>query len=367
MPTLPLYTPNPVADAWHRVTAPGGYEGWHFDAESAQGDVQLVALLSYGCVFHPKYLREYFRHRAWPTRVAPPVPGQYPCAYLVVYEHGNVVGQFTSQVPPGQFAASDTEPAVRVGPNELRPQPDGSLSLKMNGVPWELTWRGPEREPGWTLSADLVFRPVLRHPPHERVFLSRKLSSADHHWVIANPLCEVEGCIRLSSGDGRKTREIPFRGRGYHDHRYGTAPIGVGLRRWTWGRVLLDDDRALAFHYAEPQDPGLSNEAHLVEVSPVGLREIPVGEVQAEWSEQSAARLHYPRGLRFKPTDGDEVDLTNPRVLDSSPFSLRLLYSAIVGPRAGTALCEVAYPHRLRWPVLGRVIERFFESPLPVR
>jgi carotenoid 1,2-hydratase len=366
MPTLPLYSPNPVPDAWHRVTAPGGYEWWHFDAESADGDVQLVAMLSYGCAFHPKYLREYFRYRAWPTWAAPPVPGEYPCAYFVVYEHGNVVGQFVSQVPPDQFSASNVEPAVRVGPNELTPASDGSLSLKINGVPWELTWRGPTRQLGWTLSADLMFRPVLRHPPHERVFLSRKLSSAEHHWVIPTALCEVEGRVRLSSGAGRKTREIPFRGRGYHDHRYGTAPIGVGLRRSMWGRVLLDE-RALTFHYAEPQDPGLSNEPHLVEASPAGVREIPLGDVQAEWSERSAARLHYPRGLRLKPTEGDEVELTNPRVLDSSPFSLRLLYTASVGSSAGTALCEVAYPHRLRWPVLGRVIERFFESPLPVR
>ena len=33
---------------------------------------------------------------------------------------------------------------------------------------------------------------------------------------------------------------------------------------------------------------------------------------------------------------------------------MRLIYAADHG---GTAFCEIAYPHRLRWPVLGRMIE----------
>jgi hypothetical protein len=51
------------------------------------------------------------------------------------------------------------------------------------------------------------------------------------------------------------------------------------------------------------------------------------------------------------------MELTGAEVVDSSPFYLRVRYKAKVGDKVGTALCEVAYPHRLRWPVLGRMVE----------
>ena len=59
MPMLPMLSEPPLADAWHEVTAPGGYEWWYFDAEDDRQDVQVVAILLEGFVFHPGYLREY--------------------------------------------------------------------------------------------------------------------------------------------------------------------------------------------------------------------------------------------------------------------------------------------------------------------
>ncbi len=49
--------------------------------------------------------------------------------------------------------------------------------------------------------------------------------------------------------------------------------------------------------------------------------------------------------------------LREPRVVDASPFYLRVAYAAAVRGVPARAFCEVAYPHRLRWPVLGRMIE----------
>ena len=40
-------------------------------------------------------------------------------------------------------------------------------------------------------------------------------------------------------------------------------------------------------------------------------------------------------------------------LVEDSPFYLRATYATEHGP----AFCEIAYPHRLRWPVLGRMIE----------
>jgi carotenoid 1,2-hydratase len=210
-----------------------------------------------------------------------------------------------------------------------------------------LTWQGPRLLESQTLSAELTFTPHFRHAPAERVFLSRKVCGAEHHWVVANPLCSVTGSIECGG------QKVEFRGRGYHDHNYGTAPLGPGLRRWIWGRVLFGDDSVATFHFAQARDDALEDEVHLIEADATGLRETPIATVEADWSRRTGALLQYPEKLRLE----NALWLSNPRLIDSSPFYLRLTYDAQRGDRRGTALCEIAYPHRLRIPVLGRMIE----------
>lgn len=363
MNPLPMFTAPADPDAWHRVTAPGGYEWWYFDAEDPAGRVRLVAIFLEGFVFHPGYLRRYARYRRRPTRVAPPVPGEYPCAYFVLYEDGKIAGQFMSQYPAGAFAASPDRPDVRVGPNRFRREADGSLRLSLSGTPWRLTWRGPKLLDDQALSAELTFRPRTPGGPGaaERTFLSRRLSGADHRWVIADPLCDVAGTVSLGGPAGSGGRSVAFAGRGYHDHNYGTAPIGPGLERWVWGRAITGGadgaaaDLMYTFHFARARDRGLPDELHLVRADAGGRADVPVARAAVDWCRRTALGLAYPDAVDFSP----HLRLSNPRVVDSAPFYMRLVYDAALdgGCRRTTALCEVAYPHRLRWPVLGRMIE----------
>ncbi len=372
MPTLPLYETPAHPDAWHRVTAPGGYEWWYFDAEDAAADLRLVVILFQGFVFHPGYLRRYGAYRRRPTRAAPPVPAEYPCAYFVVYERGTILAQFMQQYAPGDFAASAERPDVRVGPNRLTSggTAGGPLELIVSGTPWRLTWQGPKLLASQRLAAELRFTPAFPHAASERVFLSKALAGAEHHWVIANPLCEVSGTITLSGASGADgengsarrdagPRTIAFNGRGYHDHNYGTGPIGPGLHRWIWGRVLRDD-RVETFHLAVPRDPALPAEFHLVEADAAGVREVTTAAAPTlAWDRRTPTLLDYPATIDL----GRPWVLRNPRVVDGSPFYLRVAYETSHpgggggGGGGGTAFCEVAYPHRLRWPVLGRMIE----------
>ncbi len=350
MNLLGLHTRPSHPDAWHQVRSPGGYEWWYFDAEDLRHDRQLVAILFQGFVFHPQYLRRYFRYHRWPTRFAPPIPVEYPCAYFALYESGKIRRQFMMQYPPDAFAAVTDRPQVSVGPNRMTS--DGSrFELQLEGTPWQLTWRGPKRLNFELLTARLSFSPKLQHAPIERVFLSRQLSGAEHHWIIANPLCEVAGNIQLGS------ERIEFSGRGYHDHNWGTAPLGPGLKRWFWGRVLFED-QLYTFHYASPKDRSLPDEVHLVQADADSIREVPVARVSADWSRRTKLVLDYP--ARFALVE--VLELTNARVIDSAPFYMRLKYDATVFARCGTALCEIAYPHRLRWPILGRMIEMSIEK-----
>jgi hypothetical protein len=392
MPDVPMFVRPADPDAWHRVTAPGGYEWWYFDAEDATGRVRLVAILLEGFVFHPGYLRRHARYLRRPTRTPVPVPGDHPCAYFVLYQDGKVAGQFMAEYPPAAFAASADAPDVRVGPNRFWREPDGTLRLTLTGAPWHLTWQGPKLLTGQELSADLTFRPLTpTGPAVERTFLSRALSGADHQWILANPVCDVTGTVFLgessAGGQGVRTaaagttvgQSIAFAGRGYHDHNYGTAPIGPGLKRWVWGRAIVPGDsdsgdrggsvdrdtsaadRMYTFHFARPRDGRLPDEVHLVRADAGGVREVPVASAAVDWAGRSATLLRYPRVIDFGP----HLKLTAPRVVDAAPFYLRLVYDAVVdgGAASTTAFCEVAYPHRLRWPLLGRMIELSIHRP----
>ena len=353
MPTLPLYTPNAVADASHRVTAPGGYEWWYFDAEDLATDTQLVVTLYEGFVFHPGYLRAYARYRRRPTRVRPPVPGDYVCASFVVYREGRVAHQFLAQYPATDFHAARDKLDVRIGPNHCRAGEDGSLHVTLRGTPWVRTGRGAKTLREQVLSAELEFVPKFSHPPAERRLFSREMSGADHHWVLANPLCDVTGTVRVDGA--AEPLSLNFRGRGYHDHNYGTGPVGAGVDRWAWGRVLLPD-RVYTFHVARPRPRSSPDEAHLLHADATGLREVGGEAAQIDWSRSSGVGLPYPSTVRF----GSRLSLRDPQLVDSSQFRMRIRYHAAAhgGSEATSAFCKVAYPHRLRWPVVGRMVER---------
>ncbi|MFI5381920.1 MAG: hypothetical protein ACHRHE_21700 [Tepidisphaerales bacterium] len=357
-----------AADAWHAVGSPGGYEWWYFDAEDAAGGIRVVAILLDGFVFHPGYLRAYYRYRRRPTRHRPPLAREYPCAYFVVYESGKLAHQFMTQYPAGSLLAAKDRPEVEIGPNRFWRE-NGALRLRLAGTPWVLTGMGPKLLSGQSLEGDFTFAPRSAEMPAERTFLSQAMTGEQHRWVIANPLCDVQGSIRHSgsgvspldcearSRDGSATlNQIEFTGRGYHDHNYGTGPLGPGLARWIWGRVLLGD-RVATFHYARPRDRRLGDEVHLIEADAAGIRDLPVARVTADWSQKTRLWLAYPAELRFD----DILCLSNPRVIDSAPFYMRLVYEAAFKGQRGSALCEVAYPHRLLWPVLGRMIEMSIE------
>jgi carotenoid 1,2-hydratase len=363
MASIPLYDSPASPDASHAMRAPGGYEWWYFDAEDRTTDTQIVAIFLHGFVFHPGYLRAHARFLRNPTRRPPVLADQYPCVYLCVYRKGRIAHQFMTQYRATDYHASPEQVQVRIGPNSLDTQ-DGGLKLSLSGTPWKLTWQGPQTLTDQTLKAELRFEPTFDHPPIERVFLSSQMTGAEHHWVIANPHCRVSGTINLIGKD-QPPQAIDFSGVGYHDHNYGTGPLGPGLRRWIWGRAILDE-QVLTFHYAVPRNRKLKDEIHLVGTSAGGIESIDVDHVESDWAGLSNVGLRYPRNLRFQvgsirdttrgsPSDG--LILSNPRVIDAAPFYMRMVYDAQVDGRVTTAFCEVAYPHRLRYPILGRMIE----------
>jgi hypothetical protein len=319
MPTLPLYDPAPLhPDAWHRVVAPGGYEAWHFDAEDEAGDVRILITFWQGSPFDSEYRRRYRAFLKRPTRRMPPLPAEFPTVSFLLWEKGRTLARFAYRYPPEAFDASPAGPEVRIGPHRLLPGAGGTLALTIADVP---VGAGTAR-----VSAELWFTPKFPATPVERRFPSREAVGADHCWSIANPLCAVSGIVRLAGQPPAPAREIHLTVRGYHDHRYGTAPLyETNDVRWIRGRVLMDG-RATAFQYFERGPEGC-----YVEADAAGTREVTPVKWQPD--AEGLGRLYLKDGLTLESS----------KALDANPFSLTFAYDAIrSGKRVGTGLCEVA-------------------------
>lgn len=348
-----LFDAGAYPDGHHDVRAAGGYEWWYFDAEDPGTDTQVVVIFMQAFIFHPGYLRAYGRFRKNPTRHAPPIPADHPSLYACVYRGGRIWRQFYTDYAAGDFSARKDRAEVSIGGHRLTSDAEGGYAIDVAGTPWRLTARGPRRFEHETLGVNLRFRPRHRMAPLERRFLSEQMTGAEHHWVIAAPVCDVAGEFDIAG------ERVSFSGRGYHDHNFGLAPIGEGLFRWTWGRAIFGS-RVVTFHYAEPKARGARAETHLIEVDHAGVREIEVGDVAARFDRTSAMamQLRYPSEIDF----GSKLRLSNPRVLDPAPFYMRIAFDAESDGERSTAFAELAYPHRLRWPLLGRMIEMSFDD-----
>jgi hypothetical protein len=197
------------------------------------------------------------------------------------------------------------------------------------------------------LSAQLVFRPLLRHEPYEADLAGSRPGADVHRWVIAAPLCGVAGSVVFTpaTGDGSRAgvREVDFRGRGYHDHRYGTAPPGATLRRWAGGHVHFGNV-TYAFHVARPLERGLPDAVRLIRCDAEAVGAVDKEPLRVVWRAGQGLQPPYPAEL----TAGERLRLVRPRVIDAEGCRLRLLYhaSAHGGGETGTGWCEVGHPQR---------------------
>jgi len=314
MPTLPLYTPSPGhPDASHAVTAPGGYERWYFDAESAAGDLRVVAVFSQGAADHPDhaaYLRHYRYYRLFPTRRRPPVPAEWSAVSLTVYAPGAEAMHLVRACAPGEFLAAAGRLDLSAGPDRVGTESDGSTRMTLEA---------------W--GAELTFRPLWAHRPGEVDLFPRPRAREQHHWVVAAPYCAVEGSVRIGAG-----RTVALSGRGYHDHQFGTTPI----RSWMRGRIL-GQPGVTAFHIdgvgqaAGPRR--YPREAHYVDADAEGVRDAAT-LVRLEGN-------HLPTSIDFNSAG---ISLSRPQVFDRSGAVRRVVYEVsaekVSGLDGRAAFCE---------------------------
>ncbi|HWP40870.1 MAG TPA: hypothetical protein VNL70_08085 [Tepidisphaeraceae bacterium] len=314
MPTIPLYNPAAAPHAWHDVRCPGGYESWHFDADDAANDRQIIVGFFDGMPLHPKYRRACVRYLRRPTRIPPPLPGDYRFVGIWVCQHGRIVCQSLRHFPHSQFAADSTGIQVCIGPNSIQQVAD-TIRLTVSDA---------------QIQAELQFVPRIRVRP-----LELSVGSPEHRWVIVAPLCDVRGTVRCGG------RDIDFSGTGYHDHRYATAPINAAARRILRGRATFDD-ATIAF------DLGDADDVRVIRADAAGAAEVSASAaLEVQQHRRTWLGHRYPARLRSR----GGLELSNPRLIDMSWRQLRLVYEAAMPDRrGGRAICQVLYPGRLRRP-----------------
>ena len=180
---------------------PGSYEWWYTDAEFEDGTIIVTVF----------YTKDHFD-----------VPG--PAAPTAEIEITNPDGtrlQRTLSLKPGTLLdASRQRCAVRVGESFLQ-YDDGRCEIRFVDRDLEYSAVAISSLPMW--------RPETGH-----IYFGRE-EEAYFAWLVAQPSAEITGTLRVGS------QLKSLKGRGYHDHNWGNAPMNQLINHWYWGRVTIGD------------------------------------------------------------------------------------------------------------------------------
>lgn len=339
MPTLALFTRPPRPNASHNVLAPGGFERWHFDAEDSSGEYRLAIDFYEGFPFHPTYLRRYHRYLRSPTRIAPPLPQQFRAVTFTLFDSTKPIARL--------FRLAD-----EFGANAMTTDESGAIRLQLRGAPFEVTSSVPTLLNQQTLNADLVFKPGDAISQAESL---DPLADASEYsqYQISRAVCQVDGTVHVYGARSAPV-DLRFEGRGLFDHDLGLSPMGECLARVMYGRMLLPD-RAIVFEVIEEESPAMTR-GELIQLDASGERNLDAGEMRVEWRATPLAIGAPPR-----VTFSDQLDLSNPRVLDANAVSAWVVYEAVARGEKGTALCEVIHPMRVGALAQGMWLKRWFD------
>lgn len=317
--SIPMYRRADDPDAPRRVTAPGGYEWWHFDAVSADARTRIIARFGFGPQFDAAWLRRYRRYRRRPTRVAPPIPSDEAYLELRIFHDGRQAADFCARAQSEAVEIEDAPLRIRIGTAALERAEEGVFHIVI-----------PHRGGA---GATLSFRPLAAASLQERAIPPGD-PEGRHFWLPSPVSDVVEGTLHVA-GD-----QAAFAGRGWREHSFGTGPIRPAFTWWLSGR-LLDERGVIAFRWTRPAG-GAADAACLV-----------VGEGLEASVTAPAVTVDAPSRPPTIIALGDALRLESPQVIAREEGRALVVYRAS-GERSGEAMCEVLWrarglPLRLSW------------------
>jgi carotenoid 1,2-hydratase len=322
---------------------PGAYEWSYFDALSDDGRYALVAIYFLGTPMSPYYKAV--------DAGGQPLPVDWCGVFFTLHER--IGGRWRERAYAynlhRESVFSDTAPEIVVGKSGVAFRKDHTAAVWTLAVEEPGLWRGRVR-------ARLKF--VAAEP---RGPILREGDAQAHAWVCAAPDGLVEGTVTLPTG-----REIAFRGRGYHDHNFGTLPFAdTGI--WYWARAHFPAagpfTSAVVYHRETPPGMGSDQTVLLLYRRGGGPPESPVITIEATEPTRNAYGLRYDRALHWSARGGDLIGslvLQGDRgALAEGPFYRRLPATMTLesGERqTAEGIGEVFRPARLCGPIASRAM-----------
>ncbi|GEM_PF-1708792 len=319
-----------VQQDFHRPQkSPGSYEWWHFDGTDDKTDLSFSLQFYAGNLFSAYYqdsLKTYWQKTKSPLvnsvsvktesleshpRVAPPPnPLDYCGVTFRIFRNGNLLGESLQEFSGKFLKASDRHGAVKLGPSRFNWDAEGNPSSYVISV------QSPLQGKKGYLRARLFFTPLMTEMP---ILPSPEMPST-HTWVLAAPLCHVEGTLQWCNRLGDVEKEEGFIGKGYHDHHWGSVPLDRFIKSWYWGRSFIGD-KTFIYSVQTPVSENEKNESVLLILNKDKVETIDLAsQPRLNNYRHNFFWLPYEKKLSFTDSCGLKIDHKN--ILSDGPVSL---------------------------------------------
>ncbi|HXL73335.1 MAG TPA: hypothetical protein VN963_06890, partial [bacterium] len=198
-----------VKEDFHRPQkSPGSYEWWHFDGTDDQSGLSFNLQFYAGNLFSAYYqdnLKTYWQKTKSPlaaggsinTESLAPNPLDYCGVAFRIFRNDNLVGESLQEFSGKFLKASDHHGAVKLGPSRFNWDEGGAPPS------YVITVQSPLQTKRGYLRARLFFTPLLKKIPD----LPPPEIPSTHTWVLAAPLCHVEGTLQWCNALGDVEKE----------------------------------------------------------------------------------------------------------------------------------------------------------------
>jgi carotenoid 1,2-hydratase len=219
---------------------------------------------------------------------------------------GESLQEFSSQF----LKASDHHGAVKLGPSRFNWDENGDPASYI------ITVQSPLQGRKGYLRARLFFTPLLKEIP----CLPPPEIHSTHTWVLAAPLCHVEGTLQWCNALGEVVKEEGFIGKGFHDHHWGSVPLDRFIKSWHWGRAFIGD-KTLIYSVQTPINKNEKTESILLVLKKEKVETI---------SRTTQALIHndrhnffwLPYGKSLLLNDSHSLKINHADILSDGPVSL---------------------------------------------
>jgi carotenoid 1,2-hydratase len=303
---------------FHRAQkSPGAYEWWHFDAADEKTGTSFSLQFFAGNLLSPYYqdnLKTYWQKTKSPlteagsTEKLAPNPMDYCSVAFRIFHQDHLAGEALEEFSGKFLKASDRYGAVKLGPSRFNWDEGGDPAS------YVITVQSPLRGGKGYLRARLFFTPLSEEIPS----LPAPEMPSTHTWVLAAPLCHVEGTLQWCDAAGDVVKEEGFVGKGYHDHHWGTVPLDRFVKAWHWGRALVGD-KTLIYSVHTPFDENENPETVLFSFDRNKFESVSrTANIQLDSHRHNFFWLPYEKNLSFN----NSLKIKHSDILGDGPVSL---------------------------------------------